>query len=489
MEGASRKSLQAEHRVRKDLLPAEQWSPHGEPTRVALVCEGSNPVAESVETLLAEPSEFICERCHYQPGRAIKPLRQTRAGFFDPKVVIVTLASPETNALDELFASVRAAFAGRPLVVIPVQPEGFDMVETLKLGASDFLLPPLRRAELVPRLLRQTLVSSWSEESARELKEKIGLGQIIGESPLLLAEIRRLPRFARADATVLISGESGTGKEVFARALHYLSARADRPFIPINCGAIPEHLIESELFGHKRGAFTGAVSDQPGLVGEAEGGTLFLDEIDALTLAAQVKLLRLLQEGEYRAVGSQQFARADVRVVAAANTDLRKAVREGKFREDLFYRLSVLTLTLPALRERQGDVFLLARHFLDRQPRGEGENGKNRSLASVNLLLSYHWPDNVRELQNVLTRACVLSERETIEPFDLDLPDDRAEESGQSFQSMKSDVVRRFERDFLEAALRQHHGNITRAASAVKKSRRAFWELLRKHGLLGAGRS
>ncbi|MBA3963722.1 MAG: sigma-54-dependent Fis family transcriptional regulator [Chthoniobacterales bacterium] len=459
-----------------------------EPTRVALVCEGTNPVTESVEELLAELPEFVCERCHYQLGGRIRWPRRTRAGRFDPNVVIVTLNSPKAQGLDELFASLRTTFAGRSVVAIPVQPEGFDVVETLTLGASDFLLPPVRRSELVPRLLRQTLLHGWNETPARELKEKIGLGQIIGESPLLLAEIQRLPRFARADATVLISGESGTGKEVFARALHYLSARADRPFVPINCGAIPEHLVESELFGHKRGAFTGAAFDQPGLVGEADGGTLFLDEIDALTCAAQVKLLRLLQEGEYRAVGSQQFTRADLRVVAAANTDLRKAVSEGKFREDLFYRLCVLTLTLPPLRERQGDVFLLARHFLDRQATSAGENGKNLSLASVNLLLTYPWPGNVRELQNVLTRACVLCDRATIEPCDLDLPDDRAEESDRSFQSMKSDVVRRFERDFLEATLRQHHGNITRAASAVRKSRRAFWELLRKHGLLGAGR-
>ena len=186
------------------------------------------------------------------------------------------------------------------------------------------------------------------------LKEEIGLKQIVGESPVLLEEIRRIPRFARFDpATILISGDSGTGKEVFARAVHYLSPRAGNPFVPVNCGAIPEHLIESEIFGHKRGAFTGAVSQQPGLIREAEGGTLFLDEIDSLNCQAQVKLLRFLQEGEYRAVGSQQLIHANVRVIAAANANFNQLLQDGKFRKDLFYRLNVLRLTLPPLCERR----------------------------------------------------------------------------------------------------------------------------------------
>ena len=166
---------------------------------------------------------------------------------------------------------------------------------------------------------------------------------------------------------MLISGESGTGKELFARAIHYLSPRADRPFVPVNCGALPENLVESEIFGHKRGAFTGAASDQAGLIREAEGGTLFLDEIDCLTPQAQVKLLRFLQDGEYRSVGSQQILHANIRVVAAANADFTAIVREGKFREDLFYRLNVLALTLPALRERRGDIVLLTHDFLEKQ--------------------------------------------------------------------------------------------------------------------------
>ena len=197
----------------------------------------------------------------------------------------------------------------------------------LEMGASDFLLPPLRRSELLPRLMRQARVTCRGDAFVQKLKEDIGLKQIIGESPAFLERVQCVPRFARCDATVLISGESGTGKELFARAIHYLSPRADRPFVPVNCGALPENLVESEIFGHKRGAFTGAASDQAGLIREAEGGTLFLDEIDCLTPQAQVKLLRFLQDGEYRSVGSQQIRHANIRVVAAANADFNQILR------------------------------------------------------------------------------------------------------------------------------------------------------------------
>jgi transcriptional regulator with PAS, ATPase and Fis domain len=341
---------------------------------------------------------------------------------------------------------------------------------------------------LVARLVRQTRVTRRDDALVLKLKEEIGLKQIIGESRLLLEEIQRVPRFARCDATVLISGESGTGKEIFARAIHYLSPRGDKPFVPVNCGALPEHLVESEIFGHKRGAFTGAAADQAGLINEAEGGTLFLDEIDGLTPAAQIKLLRFLQDGEYRPVGSQQIEHANVRVVAAANADFGRLVREGKFREDLFYRLNVLALALPPLRERRGDILLLADHILSTQAVLGNVLPKKLSLGALNRLLGHSWPGNVRELENVLTRAIVLCDRDTLELSDLNLPDDGAEEENQSFQKMKSRVIQRFEHDFLATSLRAHQGNVTHAARAVKKNRRAFWELLRKHGLLAGVR-
>jgi two-component system, NtrC family, response regulator GlrR len=316
------------------------------------------------------------------------------------------------------------------------------------------------------------------------LREQLGLRQIIGESPVLLEQVERVPLFAKSGATVLISGESGTGKEVFARALHYLSARSGGPFVPVNCGALPEHLVESEIFGHKRGAFTGALANQAGLIQQAGGGTLFLDEIDALTRAAQVKLLRFLQDGEYRAVGGQEFVRADIRIIAATNADLDRLVSEGSFREDLFYRLNVLGLRLPPLRERRGDILLLADHILQGQAVAGEAGPKKLSLEALNALFAHSWPGNVRELENVLTRAIVLCQGDTIEFRDLNFPDAGKAGETDSFQKTKARVVRRFEHDFLVTVLRAHQGNITRAARAVHKNRRAFWELLRKHGLL-----
>jgi DNA-binding NtrC family response regulator len=315
-------------------------------------------------------------------------------------------------------------------------------------------------------------------------KERIGLRQIIGQGPAFLEQLERVPRFAQSGAAVLISGESGTGKEVFARALHYLSPRSGGPFVPVNCGALPEQLVESEIFGHKRGAFTGALADQLGLIAQAQGGTLFLDEVDALSRATQVKLLRFLQDGEYRAVGGQAFVRADIRVIAATNANIDRLVSDGKFREDLFYRLNVLGLVLPPLRDRRGDILLLADHVLEAQAAAAKSAPKKLSLPALNRLLGHSWPGNIRELENVLTRAVVLCDKDTIELSDLNLPKEGTPEEEPSFQKTKARVVRRFEHDFLETTLRAHHGNITLAARAVKKNRRAFWELLRKHGLL-----
>jgi DNA-binding NtrC family response regulator len=257
--------------------------------------------------------------------------------------------------------------------------------------------------------------------------------------------------------------------------------------VPVNCGALPEQLVESEIFGHKRGAFTGALADQAGLIQQAESGTLFLDEVDALTRPAQVKLLRLLQDGEYRVVGGQGVVRGNIRIIAASNANLARLVSDGGFREDLFYRLNVLELVLPPLRERRGDIPLLADHLLEKQAALSGTPPKKMALAALNRLFAHSWPGNVRELENVLTRAVVLCDDDTITPAHLNLPGDGAPEESGSFRQTKARVVRRFEHDFLEAVLRAHEGNITQAARAVHKNRRAFWELLRKHGLV-AGR-
>ncbi len=440
-------------------------------------------IADAIAILIAGTAGFSCRRFGYQAD-AIKPCSASDETWDGVDVVVATLSSSQAKDFRSVFASLAQAFPARAIVVVPAEPDALDLFEMLEIGASDFLLPPLRASELVPRLRRQVRMARRSDAGVQDLKRELGLKQIVGASPVFLSEVQRIPRFAKCDAPVLLSGESGTGKEIFARALHYLSPRADRPFVPVNCGALPEHLVESEIFGHKRGAFTGATTDQAGLICEAEGGTLFLDEIDALTRPSQVKLLRFLQDGEHRPVGSQKIVHADVRVIAAANADFNGLVREGRFREDLFYRLSVLTLRLPPLRERPGDILLLAQHFLERLNAADEGSPKHLSLAALNCLFAHSWPGNVRELQNVLTRASVLAMTGTIELADLGLIDETAPAERQSFQTMKSRAVSRFEHDLLQSVLRAHDGNITRAASSVKKNRRAFWELLRKHGLL-----
>jgi two-component system response regulator GlrR len=454
--------------------------------RVAIVCEPETTVlADSLEALLDEAKGFTFSRFEYGGEFGLKP---RPLGLAKPDVIVATLDSFQTTKVEPFLAPLRRAFPRRPMLVTTTHPEVGDVFPLLEMGAADFLLPPLRRSDVLPRIKRQARVRPRSNALVQRLKEDIGLKQIIGDSPEFLDKVRSVPRFARCDATVLISGESGTGKELFARAIHYLSARADRPFVPVNCGALPENLVESEIFGHKRGAFTGAASDRAGLIREAEGGTLFLDEIDCLTLQAQVKLLRFLQDGEYRAVGSEQIHHANIRVIAAANADFNQILRSGNFREDLFYRLSVLTLTLPPLRDRPGDILLLARDFLEKQAATTNTRPKNISLAALNRLLIHSWPGNVRELQNVLMRAMVLSDRNEIESSDLSLSEDGDTVEDQSFQTMKSRVVWRFEHDFLISVLHAHHGNISRAAVAAKKNRRAFWQLLRKHGLLAPAR-
>jgi DNA-binding NtrC family response regulator len=453
---------------------------------VAIVCGlGATVLADSLETLLAETKGFTFSRFEYRAECGLKP---EATGPGDSDVVVAALDSFEVTKLELLFASLQRAFPHRPVLVTTTHPDSFDVFPVLEMGASDFLLPPLRRSELLPRLMRQARVTCHGDALVQKLKEDIGLKQIIGQSPALLNQVRCVPRFARCDATVLISGESGTGKELFARAIHYLSPRADRPFVPVNCGALPENLLESEIFGHKRGAFTGAACDRAGLIRQAEGGTLFLDEIDCLTPQAQVKLLRFLQDGEYRSVGSEQIRHANIRVIAAANADFTQILRSGKFREDLFYRLSVLTLTVPPLRERPGDILLLTRNFLEKQAAITNTRPKNISLAALNRLLVHPWPGNVRELQNVLMRAIVLSDRCEIELSDLNLPENGHAVEDQSFQTMKSRVIWQFEHDFLMSVLYAHRGNITRAALAAKKNRRAFWQLLRKHALLPRAR-
>ena len=325
------------------------------------------------------------------------------------------------------------------------------------------------------------------EDLSRELRGQYRFDAIVGQSPRILETLRLVSQVADSEATVLILGESGTGKELIARAIHYNSRRRGRPFVAVNCGALPAQLLDTELFGHVRGAYTGAVADSAGWFERAAGGTIFLDEIGEMSPGLQAKMLRILEVGEYARVGSTTVKTSDARVVAATNRDLAGMVREGKMREDLFYRLNVLEVPMPPLRERAGDVLLLARAFLERY---NEKHGKSRELsaAAEELLQAHDYPGNVRELQNVIQRAVLLSRGPFIEPGDLPASLGAALPRGkggalQGFRAAKQRVVEEFERDYITRCLREAEGNISQAARAAGIDVKNFYDKMSRYGI------
>lgn len=314
-----------------------------------------------------------------------------------------------------------------------------------------------------------------------KLRQRLGIRQLIGQGVVFTKMITDISAMSQTDATVLIVGETGTGKELSARAIHYLSDRSDHPFIPVNCGAIPVDLVENELFGHDRGAYTGASFVQEGVVREAEGGTLFLDEIDAMPLAVQVKFLRFLQEKEYRPLGSAKIRQANVRIIAATNANVEQKLAEGTLRRDLYYRVNTLLLTLPPLRQRPEDISVLARYFLAKYAKEYKKSTLDLAPEALQLLQLYEWPGNVRELEHVIARAVALAAHPILLPADLSLP--QPERLFESFRVTKARMVAEFEKSYIHRLLLAYDGNIARAAHAAGKHRRAFWELMRKHKL------
>lgn len=354
----------------------------------------------------------------------------------------------------------------------------------LQAGACDFITAPLDEDAFVPRVKRILgLLPQKEEQDVRGLLSP-KLKDMIGNSPAFRRSLAMLPAIAGYDAGVLILGETGTGKEVYARAVHYMSSRAAKPWVALNCGAVPTELLESELFGHVRGAFTHAVAARAGLVREAEGGTLFLDEIDSMPLAAQSKLLRFLQEMEYRPVGGDKVYRADVRIIAASNQDLPTLAERGVFRRDLYFRLSVLTVALPPLRERREDIPELARHFVDHFRHRAGRPPIGFAPQALKGMLAYDWPGNVRELKHVIERAVLMASSATLQAEDLQLDvHTEAEAEMESLCAAKARMIAAFENDYIRRLLATCNGNITHAAQAAGKNRRAFFELMRKYDI------
>jgi DNA-binding NtrC family response regulator len=372
-------------------------------------------------------------------------------------------------------------------------------IEAMKRGAYDYVSKPFKADEILLTLRKAEEREGLRRENRRlqrSIQERYSFANMIGRSPAMQEIFGTITKVAEYKTTVLITGESGTGKELVARALHARSPRRAHPFVALNCGALTETLLESEHFGHVKAAFTGANRDQKGLFEAANGGTIFLDEIGDIPLSTQVRLLRVLQEGEIKRVGSTDAIKVDARVIAATHRDLPKLVRAGKFREDLFYRLNVIAIPLPPLRDRLDDVPLLAHHFVRRYSDRLGKKVRTLSPQAVELLCGYRWPGNVRELENAIERAVVLCRGEAIHPTDLppsvtgrtapvlrDLPagGDDVELLGSSYASAKDAALRRFEKRYVEALMKACDNNISAAARKAGMDRSNFKRVLRKY--------
>ncbi len=366
-----------------------------------------------------------------------------------------------------------------PVILVTAFGNVEGAVEAVRRGAFDYISKPydLSNIHLVlDRALRQRRLAEENRRLKRSLTEKYKLENIVGRSEPMLRVFKTVARVAATDATVLVVGESGTGKELVARAIHNASPRSAGAFVPVDCGAIAEGVLESELFGHAKGAFTGAQAARHGLFEEASGGTLFLDEIGNIGLGLQARLLRVLQEGELRRVGESQPVRIDVRVVAATNRDLEAEVKAGRFREDLFYRLNVVQIRLPPLRERTDDILPLAEHFAARYA---GERGAALTTAAREALARYAWPGNVRELENAIARALALSPSGTLLPDDFSEPIARAAPTAVPGDlTADRPTLGELERRYAERVLHEHGGNKTRAAEQLGIDRKTLYRIL-----------
>ncbi|MFL5380472.1 MAG: sigma-54-dependent transcriptional regulator [Myxococcales bacterium] len=402
-----------------------------------------------------------------------------------PEVIVTDLRMPGIDGLAGL-KLFRDKGIDTPVIVVTAYASVETAVEAMKAGAFEYLKKPVDPEALELLVTRAAEHSGLRRENAqlrRELHQSRGIQSLVGRSPPMRELCAVLERVAPSDVPVLIEGESGTGKDVVARAIHAMSRRASRPFLSLNMSAIPETLAESELFGHERGAFSGANTSRRGFFAEAEAGTLFLDEVGAMASVVQPKLLRVLQDGDYVPVGSRKNCRADVRIVCATNEDLKARVAEGKFREDLYYRIRVMPVRLPPLRERREDIPALVDHFVSKHATRLGRPPLPPSAETLRALFEYRWPGNVRELENCIERALLLAKGESLRVEDLP-PEVRVPEAEVSEGTYRSERDR-WERDYLEALLREAGGSVGKASELAGLHRSTLYEKLSRHNLAG----
>ena len=417
----------------------------------------------------------------------IDGLKKVDSGAFD--TVLCDIRMPQMDGLEFLK---EAQKAGCESTIIMMSAYGTldTAIEAMKMGAYDYISKPfkpdeiiltLKKAEERERLRRENLFLK------KEVQKEYSFENIISKNERMRQIFDTIRKVAKYKSTILIAGESGTGKELVAKAIHFNSDRSNQPFIPVNCGAIPENLLESELFGHTKGSFTNAVRTKKGLFEEADGGTMFLDEIGELPLQLQVKLLRVLQDGEIRRIGDSKAIQIDVRIIAATIKDLDKEVRENKFRDDLFYRLNVLPMKIPPLKERKEDIPLLVDHFIHKYSRELGKPIEGIAPEALNCLLNYSWNGNVRELENVIERAIVLTESHRIEvenlPVEIENPKEESKLSLLNDELSIKKASRYLEIDLIRKALRKTNGNHTHAAKLLEISHRALLYKIKEYGI------
>ncbi len=404
-------------------------------------------------------------------------------------LAITDIQMPVMNGI-EVLKKINEKSPDTTVIMITAYASHETAIEAMKLGAYDYITKPFKIDEIklvIKKALDKKKLERENTRLRKELETQYGFGNIIGRSPSIVKVFELIKRVAELNVNVLIAGESGTGKELVARAIHYSGSRHEKPFIPVNCGAIPESLMESELFGYKKGAFTGAVTDKKGLFEEAHTGTIFLDEIGDLPLHLQVKLLRVIEDKKIRPLGSTENIDVDIRIIAATNKNLEEEVAEGRFREDLFYRLNVIKIMLPPLRERRIDVSPLAIHFINKYAEEMAKDIRGISPKALETLENYHYPGNVRELENIIARCVALESSNVIRQETLpqlvtgkDYIDlDTSFSSSTSLDTLMSDV----ERKMIEKALRSTNGNKTEAAKLLGITLRSLRYRLAKHEL------
>ena len=440
-----------------------------------LIVEDEETLSESLQRVLSKDGYEVDA-----VNSAEAALKNLEEAAYD--LVITDITLPGIDGI-ELLRRIREKFSDQIVIIMTAYASIETAVGALRGGAYDYVIKPIIHEEIkriVRNALRERSLMAENVILRKQIEERYDFEKIVGESKEITSVIEEIKKIANSRSNVLLLGETGTGKELVARAIHFNSARQDKPFVPINCSAIPENLLESELFGYVKGAFTGAIGSKRGLFEEAKGGTVFLDEIGDLSQQLQAKLLRVMDDHEIRPLGGVQSRKVDIRFIAATNIDIVKAVREGLFREDLYYRINVVSITLPPLRERKEDIVILAKHFLEKYSQEIGKPVKFIDEQVLRLLMDYSWPGNVRELQNIIERAVLITESNTL--FPEHLPEGMR--TSDTFVSRAFNDTLTIEDYTKEFILRyQPHHTEQKLAEMLGITRKALWEKRKRWGI------